>query len=318
MFYRKVYRNTWQTIKNNMPIVFFGLFASVLGFNEMKILFNLTSTTPDFLGTNIESWFKIFLAFSETKVGFSDLPNLMTLIGLFITFSIATILAVASQGALIKSAAEKKKSSMMDKFKIGVEKFWPLLGLNIINTLLGYFFIALVIEPIIYFLSNSQQWSIYLILSVVTFFILIPLVIVLSFVTRYGAAYVVIKNQKFGDAFLNSWALFKTNWVITIENAIFLFFITVFFFVMMFTALVFIFVPFMILAMFMSFSALAFWVVIMIGLVFGLFIFIFGTSYYGAFYNVAWAHVFLELVSPGKSQSKVHRLAHKHLPKLTR
>ncbi|MBU1202539.1 hypothetical protein KKH39_00615 [Patescibacteria group bacterium] len=319
MFYRKVYKNAWQAIHNNMSVIFFGIFASLLGFHEVKILFNLTGTTPDFLGTSIESWLKILLTFATAKVGLSDLPNLMTLVGFFVVFAIATILAISSQGALIKAAGEKKKtSSMIERLRVGVEKFWPLLGLNVINTLLGYFFIALVIEPLIYFLSNSQDWSIYIILGIVTFFVLIPMIIILSFVTRYGAAYVVLKNQNFSEAFLNSWVLFKANWVITIENALLLLFITVLFFVLMFTALVFVFVPFMILAMFMSFSVLAFWIIMVIGVFLAIFVFIFGTAYYGALYNMVWTYIFLELVSPGKSQSKVHRLAHKHLPRLAK
>ncbi len=321
MFYRKVYPRSWHTIKNNAYLLFFGLFASLLGFHEVKILFNLTNNSSDFISTNIESWISIFLTFATAQLSWTDLPDVLALLGLFVVFSVAIILAVSSQGALVNSALKHTKNarnSMAGHFKIGVDKFWPLLGLNVINALIGYFFIGLVIEPLIYFLINTSDWSVYIILGVVTFFILIPLILIISFVTRYGAAYVVIKNQKLSRAFLNSWALFRANWIITVENALLLVIVTSLFFLAMFSAIVFIFTPFLILAFFMSFSVLAFWLVIIIGVCLGIFIFIIGTAFYGAYYNIVWANVFLLLTGTGEKRSKVHRLAHKHFPRLTR
>ena len=320
MFYRKIYPKSWQVIFNSPYLLFFGLFASILGFNEIKIIFNLTETAPDFISSVVMSWLEILFLFSYVDIGWSQIPNLLALMGLFIIFSVAMILAVSSEGALIKASADSKKSktSMLANFKVGVEKFWPLLGLNLINTLIGYFFIALVIEPIIYFLASSHEWLLYILLALVTFFVLIPLVIVISFVTRYGAAYVVLKNEKLPNAFTHSWELFKINWMITIENAFVLTFITAIYFLALITVMMFIFVPFLVFATLMSLNALFFGLVVAIGALLGVIVFILGISFFGAFYNIVWANIWSDLIAPGKSHGKVQRLAHKHLPVLTK
>lgn len=321
-FYRRIYPAAWQTIKNNMSLLFFGLFASLLGFHEIKILFNLTDTTPDFISSSLLAWLKLSFAVSLTSFSPADIPNLLAVLGIFVLFAVAMILAVSSQGTLIyfsvNNKAEQSKTNLSDKLSIGLEKFWPLLGINIINSLIGYFFVVLVISPLISFLAGSSEMITYLIIALVTFFILLPLLVIISFVTRYGAAYVVLKNQKLMDAFTNSWTLFKVNWIITIENALFLMLITALYFILILSALVFIFAPFFILSFFVSFSAGLFWFIILLGALLATIVFILATALYGAYYNIVWANVWSELNKKGKSYSKIHRLAHKHLPGLTK
>ncbi|MFA6307470.1 MAG: hypothetical protein WCS88_02175 [Patescibacteria group bacterium] len=317
MFYRKVYPKAWQLVKKNPAIWFFGLFASLLGFYEIKILFNFSDKFPDFISANIISWIDIFVAFSTINFGWSNLPDVLALFGLFILFSALTILTVSSQAALTRAAYFKDKKTINESLGLqlnkGIDKFWPVFGLNIINSLIGYFFVTLVLVPIIYFLSSTSDWPIYIILGLFTFFVLMPLVVVISFVTRYGIAYIVIKNQKFTEAFVNSWLLFKLNWIITIENAVTLLAMTFIALVLMVSSMIFIFVPFIIIAKIIPVLSFMF---MLIGFFLIAVILIFGTSIYASFYNVVWGTVFLELIAPGKSHSKIHRIVHKHLPGL--
>lgn len=313
-FYRKVYPKSWQIIKSNLSLLFFGLFASILGFHEIKVLFDLNDANPDFLGSVILFWGSLFKTIAVVEISLGSLPALLGLIGMFILLAIVVILAVSSQGALIYSTSLKGKLKFLDCFQKGLEKFWPLFGLNIINTLIGYFFVSFVLNPLISFISISNVWLLHLVLSIFAFFILLPLIIIISFITRYGVAYIVLKNQKVMEAFINSWYLFKINWMITLENAIFLSIVTILFFLAMFTAMVFIFTPFLILSSFMSFSYTLFWLIIAIGALMGIIVFIIGTAIYGAYYNIVWSNVFLELTSKGVSQSKLHRLATQYVP----
>lgn len=319
MFYRKIYPLAWQIVKKNPSTWFFGLFASLLGFYEMKAIFNFSDKFPDFISANIKSWIDIFTTFSSVSMSWANVPDILALFGIFVFFSIITILAISSQAALTYSASFKNqkyiKESLMEQLKRGVDKFWPVFGLNIINSLLGYFFVSLVLTPIIYFLSATTNWQIYVLLGLFTFFILIPLVVVISFVTRYGIAYVVIKNQSFTQAFINSWLLFKVNWIITLENAVFLLGITFVAMITLISSLVFAFVPFIIVIKLLPMLDFMLWTIFLF-LMF--IIFTFGTALYSAFYNVVWANVFLDLIAPGQSYSKIHRLAHKHLPGLTK
>lgn len=321
-FYKKIYKKSWLTIKNNYNLLFFGLFASILGFYEMRILLNLNTVSPDFLGSNIVKWIKIFAIFSISDISSVSITGLITVVGMFVFSAVIMVLAISSQGALISASIEKangKNSKFNKHLQIGLEKFWPLFGLNVVNTLIGYFFVALVIDPLVGFLAVSQTtWFLYMIMSLVVFFVLIPLVIILSFVTRYGAAYIVLKNNKFVDAFYNAWNLFKINWLVTIENAIFLLFITILYFIILLSLLVFIFTPFLILGLFLAFNMYVFWFIFTIGIFLSVVVFLAGTAKFGAYYNIIWANVFLELTAKGKTYSKLHRVAHKHLPRLTK
>jgi len=319
MFYRKVYPKAWQLAKKNPNIWFFGLFASLLGFYEIKALFNISDSFPDFISSNIKSWFDIFITFSTVDLTWASMPDLLALFGLFALFSIVTILAISSQATLTYFASSKgakaAKLSIGEQLKHGVDKFWPVFGLNIINSLIGYFFVSLVVTPLIYFLSNTNDWPMYIILGLFTFFVLVPMVVTISFVTRYGIAYVVIKNQKFTDAFVNSWILFRANWIITLENAVLLLIMTVLALIAIISAMIFTLVPFFIMTSILPFLGL---MIMIIGFFLVAVVLIVSSSIYSAFYNIVWANIFMELTSPGKSHGKIHRTAHKHMPELTK
>lgn len=321
-FYRTVYPKAWHLVKHNLLLLIFGCFASILGFHELKILFNLNQTTPDFMGSIMTYWITFFDIFISTDVTRQNLSGLLGLIGLFIVIAIVVILAVSAQGALIHIAGQKngKQKDLKAALQVGLEKFWPLFGLTIINTLIGYFFVALIIDPLIYFSTFDADTPLLgFLVTTLAFFILIPLVVMISFITRYGACYIVLKHEKMLKAFTYAWELFKANWVITVENAITILGVTVIYFALQVTVLVFAFTPFLILAYLLAGASLTFSILIIIfGSLIAVAIFIFTTSLYGAYYNIVWTNTFLHLLAPGKSYSKVHRLALQHLPKLAK
>ena len=318
-FYKKVYSKSWEMIKNNFYLLFFGLFVSILGFNEIKVILNLPEAKQDFISSNIISWAETIKAISISNITIESLPVLFKLILWFILFAIIIILVIASEGALIasvKQTGNNAKKKFKKYLQIGVEKFWPLLGINLINTLIGYFFILLIVEPLLYFTINMQTSLFYLLLSLVIFFILIPIVIIISFVTRYGAAYIILKNQNLWKAFVNGWSLFKINWLITIENALLVLFVTILFYIVLFMAITISFVPFLIISIIVNVNVIIFWIAITLGGVLGVSVFLLGSALYGAYYNIVWANLFLELTSPGKNHGKLHRVVKKHFPKL--
>ncbi len=316
-FYKKIYSKSWQAIKKNFYLLFFGLFVSILGFNEIKTILSLPEANPDFISSNIVSLVNSIRVISVANITTSNLPALLNLIGVFIVLTIVIILAISSEGALIASVKQNGNNKFKKYFQIGIEKFWPLLGINIINALIGYFFILIIIEPLLYFTVNMPTNILYLLLSLVVFFVLIPIVIIISFVTRYGAAYVVLKNQGLWKAFVNGWSLFKINWLITIENAILILFVTTIFYIILFTMVTISFIPFIALLSIISTNMILFWISTTLGSMLAVTVFLLGSSIYGAYYNLVWANLFLELTTPGKSHSKLHRVAKKYLPKLT-
>jgi len=218
-FYKRNYLKAWQLIKKNPWLLFFGLFASILGFMpEIRVIFNFNPTN-DFIASGLLSWTSIFQTFFTTNIPFS---GFLAVMGLFFLLAIVIVLAVSSQGALINSTVATKQN-FKNNWRVGIEKFWPLLGVNLLNAILSIIFISVIISPLLYFLSNSYEGGLfYLLVSIITFFLLMPIVIIVFFVTRYGAAYVVIKHRNVWESFTDGWLLFRLNWLVTIENAILL------------------------------------------------------------------------------------------------
>ncbi|MDQ5938998.1 MAG: hypothetical protein QG603_234 [Patescibacteria group bacterium] len=321
-FYRKIFAQSWQIIKQNFHLLFFGLFASLLGFNEMKMAFNFQNVSPDFLGSWVITWWNsIQKLASQNDINWSMADSYITLIGLFIIYAIILILAISSQGALIHSAAKYLKSTkgkVNNSLSVALEKFWPLLGINLINTIIGYFFIVFVISPMIGLVAMNSGLSFYFLLSLIIFFLLIPLIVMISFATRFGMAYIVIYNQSLWQAFNNGWELFRANWIITIESAITILLFSIVYIVVGMASIAFIFTPFIVLALLMQISPIVFYILIIIGSFAAIAVFLLITSFYGAFYNLLWANIFLRLNGKAPSHSKVHRIAHSHLPALTR
>lgn len=321
-FYSKIFGQSWQLIKQNFQLLFFGLFASLLGFNEIKMIFDFQNATPDFLSSWLITWWTSIQQLTNSSIiDWSKSDSFALLLGVFIIFAIVLILAISSQGVLIYNTArylKNPKTKGNNGLSVALEKFWPLLGINLINAAIGYFFIAFIVSPMIQMIAMRSGFSFYFLLSLIIFFLLVPLMITLSFATRFGMAYIVIHNQKLWPAFNNGWELFRVNWLIVVESAITILLFTIFYMAIGFAVLAFIFAPFLVLALLMQITPIIFYILIILGSFAVVVSFLIITAFFGAFYNILWANIFLRLSSKTPSHSKVHRLAHRHLPALTR
>ena len=322
-FYRKVYLHSWQIIKTNWHLLFFGLFVSALGLTgDFKALTNLNIN--DIVSTTLLDWIKIFQTFATADLTIAKLPTIIMLIGTFLFFAVILVLAISSQGALIQATANagknNKKKSLLFNLQDGVEKFWPLFGMNVLNKLISFVFVVGVIVPIVYLLSFNQTPTLTsFLISIIVFFVLVPLAIIISFVTRYGASYIMLHKQNITTAFFNAWRLFRINWIISLENALVMLLLTVLYTIALISLLAFVITPFLILGYIVAqISSLGFWVLIIAGTLVAIIIFLTAVSLFGAYYTIVWTEVFLHLTSKGISQSKTHRLVKKHLPHLMR
>lgn len=310
MFYRKIYPNTWKIIQENLGLVIFGAFAYVLGFNELSLIYKIGDSGADMLASLLQSFYYSLYVVSVSQIGFSNLPILLNLAVIFMVYAALIIMAVSSQGSLIASVKKAKTLSFRAKLRIGLDKFWSLLTINLLNTILGYFFVVIIIDQLVFMLANFDiGWLSNLLISMIIFFIFIPFIIAVSFVTRYSAAYIVLENQNVDDAFLNGWRLFKINWLITIENAVFLMVLTTLYFLLL-QAVKNYFIFFLIA----TFPYLNMGIINFVNAT----IFLLGSAIYAAYYHVLWANIFLELTGTKKAHSKIHRVTAKTLPRLAK
>lgn len=322
-FYRKIYLHSWQIIKNNWYLLFFGLFVSALGLTgDFKALSNLQN--QDIVSSTLVDWINIFQTFASTNFTWDKLPDLLTLLGSFFILAIVLVLAISSQGALIHATAQSHKknakASLPSDLQIGVENFWSLLGLNFINKAIGFLLIVGVISPIIYLLSLTQSANVMnFIIAIIVFFIIVPLAVIISFVTRYGLSYVVIKKQSLTQSFFDAWSLFRVNWIISLENALGLLLATIIYTIILISALAFVITPFLIIGyLVVQLSVTSFWLVVVTGSFLTIILFIGAVSFFGAYYTIVWTELFISLTEKTQKHSKIHRLASRHMKYLVK
>ncbi len=322
-FYRIVYLRAWAILKNNWRLGFFGLFVATLGLTgDFDAIVNLQNS--DIISATLTNWLNIFRNIATIDFSWGMLPDMFIFIGVLILMAIVLVLAIASQGALINASnqANSKKvlapKSLFDDLEIGVDKFWPLLSLNLLNKLVGFVFVAGVIMPIVYLLSLTQtNTAMDIIIKIFLFFVIVPLTVIVSFVTRYGYSYIILKKQSAPQALASAWTLFRFNWILSLENALTMLLFTILYTMALIAASAFLITPFLILGYLVSnISALGFLILMVIGSFCFILLLISAISLFGAYYTIVWTETFLHLTSKKVSLSKVHRLAARHLPRL--
>jgi hypothetical protein len=107
-----------------------------------------------------------------------------------------------------------------------------------------YVVLGLVALPLValYIPHASPTWSV--LLTLIAFIILIPINVIISFITKYAAIYVVTQGNKIFPAIVNAWRLFKKNWLISLELGILLLIINVAYTVLLVSVLAMLSLPF--------------------------------------------------------------------------
>ncbi len=142
-----------------------------------------------------------------------------------------------------------------------------------------------------------------------------PLAVIVSFLTKYTLIGIVAKNQHPLAAFKNSVALFHGNWLITVENALLLFFLN--FALGLATWLFAIIISFPLIAVMAinayplvipagNYATILAWVSIILISVFG--------SALAVFQYASWTILFTKLAAKRKFESKIARIASRIIP----
>jgi hypothetical protein len=319
--YRKILSQSWQIIWQNKYLWFFGLFAAFLGpGGGFEVLLRGLS------GESKQDIYPTLQMISETGLfGSQGLANLGYLLAkepfkvLFIFFIWLFIIVIicfliwfsnVSLGALVNNAAQiisKKKVEFQEGLNIGMEKFWPVFGLNLISKVITTFLILLISFPL--FMPATQASSVVTNLVYgMLFIICIPLAVIVSYVIKYAIAFVVIKKSHVIDSIILGWQLFIMNWLVTLELAFILLFINIVVYIGLFILFLMMALPILFLA-YLSSQIIAlsgFWVVIMIGLILILAIIILVGTILVTYQISAWTSLFVELISKG-GKSKLIR-----------
>lgn len=234
--YRDIIQKAAATTWQHKFLWFFGLFAALTSNGEeYDSLFRNTSWVTG-LQQNITDIKDLASdgRLQEVWRGLTDYlsNNTLSSIGVIfvvlVIFAFAIWLIVVSQVALIAAATKKEKKEpidLVDGFWNGNKHFLPVLGVNAIMIGVLYGLLLVTGLPLLFAFLTTGITGYLTALTIISFLVLVPINIVLSFITKFAAISVIVDGHAVGSALRRGWMMFKKNWLVSLETALILFLI---------------------------------------------------------------------------------------------
>ena len=311
--YRVILKNAWLITKKHLYLWPLGFFVAFLGNGgEYQILskqIKKVSLQPETL-SSLKSWFLSWSPNLNLSIGRSFLLALSLVVALIILLFFIWLI-ISSVAALIQGfnkASQEERGTFSSLLLNGSRSFKPVFVLYLIAKVIVYGVLVLIITPLMIttFAQGNQSLNIFIIF--LTFLIFIPLTIIVSFVTRYASAYVVLMGQKMWEAFKNGWRLFAANWLISLEMAFILLVINLLVSVVIFIVAFLLFSPFLFAGLVRTIEhPEAVWNFIFIPIILTIILTIIVGAGLATFQLGSWTLLFLRLTKGGKAYSKIVR-----------
>lgn len=233
--YRVILKRAWFITKKNPVLWIFGFFVIFLWNGGELQMFIDTITS---IG-NLVSPSGLFAINLETLLIFFAGPltiELLIIKLLILSFAIILILfflwiAITSEIAIIRSTIlldDKEKPKFGKELKDANIKFLPVFGLHILTKIIITSLVVFISLPLLIFIVNSTS-SYRLPIAIVVWVLFLPFAMIASFVFKYAINFVVLKSETFWKSISKAWILFKTNWLISLEMAIWILIINMIF-----------------------------------------------------------------------------------------
>jgi len=157
----------------------------------------------------------------------SPITKIWLLVLIFGLFLVAVWIVIIAQAGLIQSAGNldaDKPANLKQALQVGHKKFWPIFWLNVLTRFISSLLLVVAFLPFLisFLASPSVGWNL-TILLIISYVISIPLTIIISFVLRYAANYIVLENEPWWTALEKGLNLFFRNWLVSLETAAILF-----------------------------------------------------------------------------------------------
>lgn len=227
--YRQIFKQAFKVTWQNPSLWFFGFFVALMGSaGEVELLGSY--------GVGGGVLFSFWQGLAEgglfTAAGIRGIGKILVSQPFFL-FLVALIfllilglsalviwLVIVSQAALIGQIIGISRNETLgwrDGFNLGLVKFWPVLGLNVLLRLISFIFLAL--GAVFYFLNFPGS----LLIFIIVFDICFVFIVLISFLIKYAICGVVLRDMPFVRALKSAWQIFIKNWLLSLEIAIILF-----------------------------------------------------------------------------------------------
>jgi hypothetical protein len=323
--YRDIIKQSWKISWKNKYLWFFGFFASIISFGaEFKVLsksinqeqgIKMLNDTLMFFKTGIFSKTALLNMIELIKTEPMSAIAILSIMIFIIAFALFFLwLATVSQISIINSVKNlvkgtKDETRIKKNIKKANKKFWPVLSMNIIIGIIinG---VTLLISYLLV-LSLIKESSVLNFVYALLFVLMIPLILIASFVFKYAIAYIVVEGKKFRKSLKDAWKLFKENWMISIEMAITLFFINIIAMFVISAITLLILMLFIGLAMtssvFVASPQVLFWTLLVLAILISMAVMIIGGAIINTFQISSWTNLFLK-IKDKKTNSKIERI----------
>ena len=318
-FYRQILQQAWDHTKTHRWLWLFGLFAALIVGNggEIDIYFNHLGTltesksflSPSFwlsgAGVQFVNLWQVILNLAGWQLG-------LAIFGISILSLVVVWFIVTAQIALIYAANNSSKPEVLNFkncIKAAQKYWWSIFVLNVIQKV---FIFGLLLVLAVPWLAAFLQFRVscyeimYLLFS---FLILVPLAMLVSFLSKYTANYIITSNQRLLPALGSAWKLFRHNWLLSLEMASLIFTLNLLVSFSLLVVYILTSSPFIILSTvtgiaansfsgFLSFILIAYLILVILIVLLG--------AIFSAFQWSAWTMLFKE-ISVGRGQSKITR-----------
>lgn len=229
--YRHLLMDAFKTVRKAPALWLLGFFVSFLGNGGVYELL-IQGTGRLGLQDSFGQFFTLGAlpgeaAFAKafSTIGFGNVTVLLLVcLAVLALVAVAAWVIVSAQGGLIsgaRDAAKGRKPTFRAAFAAGNEVFGPLLILNLLSRLAIMAFFYLLLSLTVLYLADANIWSVLAYLA--GFLTLVPLTLIIGFVTIYAACYIALQRLPFVAAVETAVALFRKYWLVSLETAFVLF-----------------------------------------------------------------------------------------------
>src|SRR3989338_248899 len=232
--YRFVLKKSLALTIKNKKLLYLGFFLALIGNGgEYDILiknFFFVERGQSIGLSGISNFFTTSIITERFFNAVKDLLNFRLPISSFfliLVFMALIYITTTAQGAIIGSVYNAvKKNHTINIKKAWIQtrgKFFELLAANLVFKGGGLILAFIISTPIFMLLSSLTSLSISRAALITGALVFTPLAVIVSLLAKYTLIFIVTKNKTPLDAFYHSIALFKVNWLITLENTLLLF-----------------------------------------------------------------------------------------------
>jgi len=232
---------------------------------------------------------------------------------LLVMAALAVFIAVSAKGALVLAVTQYHRGGPLNPNQLwqrAAKKFLPLLAIAALFKILILFLTALVTLAFGW-IAGGGRGLVALIFPLLFMAVSLALVII-SFLSTFASAYLLLKNKSLGQAVVSSWRLFKEHWLVSLELSIIILAVSFILGLLAYVTLLILGWP---LSFIFNFSQLAAlpalgWTAVIVGLFFFGLLMIWLLTLFSVFEVACWTLLFLR-VEEGGAVSKLVRIFNK-------